>query len=111
MRNRLAEFGAGFLRLALLPIGPSLEAGHPATITAAAIKRIDAVSVPQLFVAVLADGLVHLAKKSRSLIGGELIYRDDTDRFWKQTPARSSPPPYSEGVMLAQGTLTVCASR
>ena len=26
--DRLAELGAGLLRLALLPIGPALEAGH-----------------------------------------------------------------------------------
>jgi hypothetical protein len=37
----------------------------------------------------MADGLVHLAKEI-TVAHWRLFYRDDTDRIWKQTPARSS---------------------
>src|SRR4029077_16563381 len=63
LRDGLAEFGAGRLRLALLPEGPDLEARDASNDQQRHSQRIDAVFVPQLFVAVLADGLVHLAKK------------------------------------------------
>src|SRR5262249_28793511 len=62
-RDRLAKLGAGLLRPLLLPIGPELEAGHAADNQRRRGERIDAVFVPQLLVAVLADGIVHLPKK------------------------------------------------
>ena len=59
----LRVFCTGLGGLPLLPIGPSPMAGDADEDEDRDDQDIDAVSIPELFVAFLADGLVHLAKE------------------------------------------------
>src|SRR4029078_12568689 len=103
----LRKLRAGVLRPLHLPIGPAFVAGDPGDDEHVEAERRYAVSIPQLLVLILADGLVHLAQKcvrfghrQRTL----MILRLDDVASGRRRPYTVSPcPTYSEGVSRAQG--------